>query len=442
MQPRCWNWPTSSRKQVMARAPTGEDAEPSGRWSRIGGARVGDRMEADANRARGSAAEVFRTFLKLGLTSFGGPVAHIGYFRTELVERRRWLDERSYADLVALAQFLPGPASSQVGIALGQLRAGYAGALAAWVGFTLPSAVALVLFAYGVAAVGDAAGSGWLHGLKVAAVAVVAQAVLAMALTLAPDRLRATLAVAAAAVVLLVPTAWAQIAAIALGAIAGVAMLRDGTPRDPVALPVQVSRTAGAVMLLVFFALLAGLPLLAAAVPEQAIKLVDAFYRAGSLVFGGGHVVLPLLQAEVVPTGWVTNDAFLAGYGAAQAVPGPLFTFAAYLGAVMGTQPSGWLGAAICLVAVFLPSFLLMIGALPFWDALRRQPLAQAALKGVNAAVVGLLLAALYHPVWTAGIHNARDFALAVVAFLLLMIWKVPPWIVVVLSAAGGAVLR
>jgi chromate transporter len=396
---------------------------------------------ADAYSARGSAAEVLRVFLGLGLTSFGGPIAHLGYFRHELVERRRWLDERSYADLVALAQFLPGPASSQVGIALGQMRAGYAGAVAAWVGFTMPSAIAMVLFAYGVAALGDTAGSGWLHGLKVVAVAVVAQAVLAMALTLASDRTRATLAVAAAAMVSLVPAAWAQIAAIALGAVAGVALLRDATPKEHVALRVRVGRAVGALMLLVFLALLIGLPLLAAVVPGQTIKLVDAFYRAGSLVFGGGHVVLPLLQAEVVPTGWVTSDAFLAGYGAAQAVPGPLFTFAAYLGAVMGPQPSGWLGASICLVAVFLPSFLLVIGALPFWDALRRQPLAQAALKGVNAAVVGLLLAALYHTVWTAGIHNAGDFALGVVAFLLLLMWKVPPWIVVILSAAGGAAL-
>jgi chromate transporter len=392
--------------------------------------------------AEGSAAEVLRVFLGLGLTSFGGPVAHLGYFRDELVERRRWLDERSYADLVALAQFLPGPASSQVGMALGQLRAGYAGALAAWLGFTLPSAIALVLFAYGVSAIGDAAGSGWLHGLKVAAVAVVAQAVLAMARSLAPDRQRATLAVASAVVVLLVPTAWAQIAAIVLGAIAGVAMLRAAPVEGAhVVLPVRVSRMAGALMLAGFLALLAGLPVLAAAVPAQTILLVDAFYRAGSLVFGGGHVVLPLLQAEVVPTGWVTSDAFLAGYGAAQAVPGPLFTFAAYLGAVMGPQPNGWLGAVICLGAIFLPSVLLMLGALPFWDALRRQPVAQAALKGVNAAVVGVLLAALYHPVWTAGIHTGRDFALGAVAFLLLHIWKVPPWIVVVLSALGGAAL-
>jgi chromate transporter len=398
-----------------------------------------ERVDGAADAARGTAAEVFRVFLKLGVTSFGGPIAHLGYFRTEFVEHRRWLDERSYADLVALGQFLPGPASSEVGIAIGQLRAGYRGALAAWAAFTLPSAIALVLFAYGVAALGDTAGSGWLHGLKVVAVAVVAQAVLGMTRTLAPDRERATLAVAAAAIVLLVPAAWAQILAIVLGAIAGMLVLRDGAPVAHAALPLSVSRTAGALMLLAFFALLVGLPLLAAAVPQQSIKLVDAFYRAGSLVFGGGHVVLPLLQAEVVPPGWVTNDAFLAGYGAAQAVPGPLFTFAAYLGAVMGPQPNGWLGASICLVAIFLPSFLLTIGALPFWDSLRNLPIAQAALKGVNAAVVGLLLAALYHPVWTAGITNAGDFALAVVAFLLLFMWQVPPWIVVILSAAGGA---
>jgi chromate transporter len=397
--------------------------------------------EAEANSATGNAGEVFNAFLKLGVTSFGGPIAHLGYFRTEFVERRRWLDERSYADLVALSQFLPGPASSKVGIAIGQLRAGYSGALAAWAGFTLPSAIALVLFAYGVEALGDQAGSGWLHGLKVVAVAVVAQAVLGMMRTLAPDRERATLAAAAAMIVSLVPGAWAQIAAIVLGGIAGVAILRSGAPRDHVALPLGVSRTAGGLMLLAFFALLIGLPLLAAAVPYPTIRLVDSFYRAGSLVFGGGHVVLPLLQAEVVPPGWVTNDAFLAGYGAAQAVPGPLFTFAAYLGTVMGPQPNGWLGAAVCLAAIFLPAFLLSLGALPFWDALRSQPLAQAALKGVNAVVVGLLLAALYHPVWTAGITSPGDFALAIVAFLLLFMWQVPPWIVVILSAAGGAAL-
>ena len=398
-------------------------------------------MDERADAAKGTAAEVLGVFLKLGVTSFGGPIAHLGYFRTEIVERRRWLDERSYADLVALAQFLPGPASSQVGIAIGQLRAGWGGALAAWLGFTLPSAIALVLFAYGIAALGDGAGGGWLHGLKVVAVAVVAQAVLGMMRTLAPDRERATLAVLAAAFVLLVPTAWAQIAAIVLGGIAGMLVLRREAPAAYAALPLSVSRTAGALMLLAFLALLVGLPLLAAAVPAQSIKLADAFYRAGSLVFGGGHVVLPLLQAEVVPPGWVGNDSFLAGYGAAQAVPGPLFTFAAYLGAVMGPQPNGWLGASICLLAIFLPAFLLTIGALPFWDVLRSQPLAQAALAGVNAGVVGLLLAALYHPVWSAGIASAGDFALAALAFLLLFMWRVPPWIVVLLGAAGVAAI-
>jgi chromate transporter len=393
----------------------------------------------DAGQA--SAREVFLVFLKLGLTSFGGPIAHLGYFRTEFVAHRQWLDEKSYADLVALSQFLPGPASSKVGIAIGLLRAGYGGALAAWLGFTLPSAVALVLFAYGVGTLGDALGSGWLHGLKVVAVAVVAQAVLGMMRSLAPDRERATLAVAAAVIVSTVPTAWAQIAAIALGAIVGVVALRTDAPTDHVALPLRVGRRVGALFLALFFALLIGLPLLAASVPDQSIKLFDSFYRAGSLVFGGGHVVLPLLQAEVVPPGWVTNDAFLAGYGAAQAVPGPLFTFAAYLGAVMGPNPNGWLGASLCLVAIFLPSFLLGIGALPFWDALRSQPMAQAALRGVNAAVVGLLLAALYHPVWTAGITSARDFALAMAAFLLLFMWQAPPWLVVISTAAGGAAL-
>jgi len=389
----------------------------------------------------GSPAEVLRVALKLGLTSFGGPIAHLGYFRDEYVVRRKWLDEGTYADLVALCQFLPGPASSQVGIAVGLLRAGYLGALAAWTGFTLPSAVALVLFGYGVDALGGALGTGWLHGLKVVAVAVVAQAVLGMMRSLAPDRARATLAVVAAVIVLAVPGAWGQIGAIVLGGVAGITLLRSEAGADHLALPLAVSRVTGACLLILFFVLLVALPLLSAANPSQGLKLFDAFYRAGSLVFGGGHVVLPLLQASVVPPGWVSNDAFLAGYGAAQAVPGPLFTFAAYLGTVMGPQPNGWVGAILCLFAVFLPSFLLVIGTLPFWDQLRRRPLAQAALRGVNAAVVGLLLAALYNPVWTAGITGPYDFALAVVAFLLLFMWQVPPWLVVVLSALGGTAI-
>jgi chromate transporter len=386
---------------------------------------------------KSSVGEVFLVFLRLGLTSFGGPVAHLGYFREEFVARRKWLDERTYADLVALCQFLPGPASSQVGMAVGLSRAGYIGALAAWTAFTLPSALALVLFAQGIAALSGAAGSVWLHGLKIAAVAVVAQAVLGMMRSLAPDKVRATLAVIAALVALAVPTAWGQVGAIAVGGLAGLILLRtDVAPTDHVAMPLSVGRGAGALALFVFFALLVGLPVLAAETNNRSIDLIDAFYRSGSLVFGGGHVVLPLLQAEVVPPGWVTNDQFLAGYGAAQAVPGPLFTFAAYLGDVIG----GWGTAALCLVAVFVPSALLVIGALPFWEDLRRTAWAQSALRGVNAAVVGLLLAALYKPVWTSGITSARDFALAMAAFLALYMWSVTPALVVVACAiAAGA---
>ncbi len=392
-------------------------------------------------RLASGAAEVLRVSLKLGLTSFGGPVAHLGYFHDEYVRRRGWLDEKTYADLVALCQFLPGPASSKVGIAIGLSRAGYAGALAAWLGFTLPSAVALVLFGYGVESAGNSLGSGWLHGLKIAAVAVVAQAVLAMMRSLAPDRERASLAVAAAVIVLAVPSAWAQIGAIVVGGLVGLILLPGTAPIDHAAMPHAVSRRAGVIAIALFFALLIGLPLLTAAVPSHSLQLFEAFYRAGSLVFGGGHVVLPLLQASVVPPGWVTNDAFLAGYGAAQAVPGPLFTFSAYLGTVMGPKPNGWAGAALCLVAMFLPAFLLVIGPLPYWDDLRRRPWAQSMLRGVNAAVVGLLLAALYHPVWTSGITSTSDFALGTVAFLLLFKWSTPPWLVVVICAVGGAAM-
>ncbi|MBL6653410.1 MAG: chromate efflux transporter [Reyranella sp.] len=397
--------------------------------------------DAGAKVAPGPWREVLLVFLRLGLTSFGGPIAHLGYFREEFVGKRRWLDDRAYADLVALCQFLPGPASSQVGIAIGLSRAGYAGALAAWTGFTLPSAVALVVFAYGLDALGGAGGTGWLHGLKVAAVAVVAQAVLGMMRTLTPDRERATIAVVAAAVILAVPSAWAQIAVIVLGGLTGLVFLHPKAPTDHVSLPLNVSRRTGVVMLAIFFVLLAGLPLLAAGTSSQGVKLIDAFYRAGSLVFGGGHVVLPLLQEAVVQPGWVDGQSFLAGYGAVQAVPGPLFTFAAYLGAVMKPEPNGVAGAALCLVAIFLPSFLLVVGALPFWESFRRRSAAQAAVTGINAAVVGLLLAALYNPVWTAGIATAGDFAMACAAFLLLFMWKTPPWAVVVLCAIGGAVI-
>jgi chromate transporter len=397
-------------------------------------------IAAPAPAGKGNPLEVFVAFLRLGLTSFGGPIAHLGYFRQEFVARRHWLDEAAYADLVALCQFLPGPASSEVGIGIGLTRAGLAGAVAAWTGFTLPSAIALILFALGVERFGslDAA---WLHGLKIAAVAVVAQAVWGMAATMATGKTRATLAVAAAAIVLAVPTTAGQLGAIALGAVAGVVLLRTERAPSPSTLGPSVHHGFAIACLVVFFALLAGLPLLAAAFPGQALAMFNAFYRAGSLVFGGGHVVLPLLQAAVVPPGWVTNDAFLAGYGAAQAVPGPLFTFAAYLGAAMGPQPNGWAGAAICLVAIFLPSFLLVIGVLPFWQALRGKPFAQAALAGVNAAVVGLLLAALYNPVWLAAIMGPLDFAVALAAFLLLAVWKTPPWAVVVLCAVAGGLL-
>jgi chromate transporter len=383
-------------------------------------------------------SEVFLAFLHLGLTSFGGPIAHLGYFREEFVVRRKWVGERAYADLVALCQFLPGPASSQVGIGIGLAKGGLPGAVAAWIGFTAPSALALILFGLGVASYGEFLNAGVLHGLKVVAVAVVAQAVWGMARGLCPDALRSTVAVLAAIAALTWPTALGQIGVIVAGALAGLAFLRAPADEHHVALGIDVSRPLAIGALALFFALLAGLPALAAAFPSHALALVDSFYRTGSLVFGGGHVVLPLIQSEVVPPGWVTNDEFLAGYGAAQAVPGPLFTFAAYLGTVMGPAPNGWLGGVICQIAIFTPSFLLVVGALPFWDDLRRYARMQSALRGINAAVVGLLLAALYDPVWTSAIRGHADFGLALAAFAALMFWKVPPWLVVVLSAAGG----
>jgi chromate transporter len=397
-----------------------------------------DRLRS-TGRPAGNAAEVFRVFLRLGLTSFGGPVAHLGYYRAELVQRRKWLDEAAFADIVALCQFLPGPASSQVGISLGILRAGLPGALAAWLGFTMPSAVAMILFGYGVTRFGDLSGAAWLHGLKIVAVAVVAQAVWGMARSLCPDKERATIAVGAAMLALAVPSAAGQIGAIAAGGLIGWGLLSASNAAQPGApLAVHLPRSLSIAAAILFFGLLIGLPLLAAAVPAQPIKLFDSFYRSGALVFGGGHVVLPLLQAAVVPPGWVSNDAFLAGYGAAQAVPGPLFTFSAYLGTVMGPVPNGWLGGLLCLVAIFLPSFLLLIGALPFWESLRRRPAVQSALRGVNAAVVGLLLAALYRPVWTSAIFGPADFALGIAAFLLLALWAVPPWLVVILGAIAA----
>jgi len=389
-----------------------------------------------------SAITVFLAFLRLGFTSFGGPVAHIGYFHDEFVERRKWLDARTYADLVALCQFLPGPASSQVGIGIGLSKAGLPGALAAWVAFTSPSAIALILFGFGVVHFGDALGSGALHGLKVVAVAVVAQAVWAMAKNLCPDAKRATVAVLAAIGVLAYPSPFVQVSVIVAGGLYGWASLRSDVATGHVNLGTGVSRGTGISCLGLFFVLLIGLPLWASINPSQALAMVDAFYRASALVFGGGHVVLPLLQAEVVPPGWVSNDAFLAGYGAAQAVPGPLFTFAAYLGTVMNATPNGLGGALICLLAIFLSSFLLVIGAMPFWDSLRRVGGVQNALLGVNATVVGLLLAALYNPVWTNAILSPADFGLALAAFTLLVFWKVPAWGVVILTGLGGWALH
>jgi chromate transporter len=401
-----------------------------------------DVSDASGNEQKTSVATVFLTFLRLGLTSFGGPIAHIGYFRDEFVVRRKWLDERAYADLVALCQFLPGPASSQVGIGVGMSRAGLPGAFAAWLAFTAPSAIALILFGFGVMQFGDVVNSGALHGLKVVAVAVVAQAVWGMARSLCPDAQRATLAVLATIAVLAVSSPFVQVGVILVGGLVGWAFLRSDAPVDHVDMGVRVKRRIAIAALTLFFVALIGLPILAAAFPSQTLALVDSFYRSGSLVFGGGHVVLPLLQSEVVPSGWVSNDAFLAGYGAAQAVPGPLFTFAAYLGTVMNTEPNGISGGLICLLAVFASSFLLVIGALPFWDSLRRVSAVQNALLGVNAAVVGLLLAALYDPVWTSAILSPADFALALVAFTLLVFWKTPAWLVVILTALGGWALH
>ncbi len=387
--------------------------------------------------------EVLAAAGKLGVTSFGGPIAHLGYFHDEYVVRRKWLDERSYADLVALCQMIPGPASSQLGIAIGLQHAGILGGIAAWIGFTLPSAAALVVFALLVhgSAITTA---GWLHGLMVVAVAVVAQAVWSMARTLASDAPRASIAFAATIVSVTLPSSVTQLLIIVAGALAGLVFLRPTVSDrpEPSAGFEGIGRASAISSLIVFAVLLIGLPVLRVAVRSHWIALIDSFYRSGSLVFGGGHVVLPLLQREVVPPGWISNGIFLAGYGAAQAVPGPLFSFAAYLGAVMESAPNGVLGAAIALFAIYLPSFLLVIGLLPFYGLLRGRRLVRAALSGVNAAVVGILLAALYTPVWTSAILNPYDFALGIAAFLLLLIWKVRPWIIVVGGAIAGEVLR
>jgi len=384
--------------------------------------------------------ELLLIFFRLGLTSFGGPIAHLGYFRDEFVSKRKWLSEHAYADLVSLCQFLPGPASSQVGMAIGYSRLGIWGTILAWIGFTIPSAIVLVVFGLGMThfEVGDQ--QHWLHALKVVAVAVVAQAVLGMGKKLCPDKERITIAVIASVVVLFVHSALIQILVLVVAGIFGAFFLKStkDLPHEPLH---KGKRRVGAVFLTLFAAILFLLPVLRTIYPMQAIKLFDSFYRSGALVFGGGHVVLPLIQAEVVPTGWVTNDLFMAGYGLANAVPGPLFTFSAYLGAVSAPEPNAWLGALISLIAVFLPSFLLVIGALPFWEKLRTLPKIRQSILGINAGVVGILLAALYHPVWTSAIFSAKDFALALFGFLLLEFWKIPSWAVVLVTVGASFII-
>lgn len=392
---------------------------------------------------QGTPGEVFKAFLKLGLTSFGGPIAHLGYFRDELVQRRAWLSDEAYADLVALCQFLPGPASSQVGFALGMMRAGWLGALTAFTAFTLPSAALLFLFAMTSAHVSGPFGLGAVHGLKIVAVAIVAQAVWGMARTLCPDKERASLAVLAVALLAFLPSAWGMVGAILIGALIHLVLKRTTSSTKVAAhtrlARLPVSRRAAFISLALFIGLLIALPLVAG--QSQTLSVIDSFFRAGALVFGGGHVVLPLLQAEIVQSGWVTPDLFLAGYGVAQAVPGPLFTFAAYLGAVLGPAPHGLLGAILALLAVFLPGFLILIAVLPFWDQFRTMSTAQILMQGANAAVVGILGAALYTPVFTSAILNMKDLTLALACFVALMIWKWPPWVVVLMGAAGGVAL-
>lgn len=380
--------------------------------------------------------EILFVSTRLGLTSFGGPVAHLGYFHEEYIRRRKWMDEKTYADLVALCQFLPGPASSQVGIGIGVMRAGVLGAIVSFLGFTLPSVLALIVFALVLQGL-DIGTAGWIHGLKLVAVAVVAHAILGMAQKLTPDLPRKSLALFALVGTLLWQTAFTQVGVILIAAILGFVLFKNQADSETTNLQFPISRRFAVICLTLFFGLLIGLPILREVTSLEWVALFDSFYRSGSLVFGGGHVVLPLLEREFVPTGWLSEEAFLAGYGAAQAVPGPLFTFAAYLGAVM----NGWHGGLLATVAIFLPAFLLILGTLPFWDSLRRNPKIKGALMGVNAAVVGILISSFYHPIWTSTVFAPIDFAFAAILFSMLVYWKLPPWIVVLTGAIGGAII-
>lgn len=397
-------------------------------------------MEALAGRSVISrTTEVFTAFLRLGLSAFGGPIAHLGYFRQAFVVRRGWLDEATYGDLVALCQFLPGPTSSQVGFAIGLRRAGPLGAAAAWMGFTLPSALIMIAIAYGAASLSGVAAEGLIHGLKLVAVAVVAQAVWGMARSFAADRTHAAIALLALAIIALMPSAWSQIIAIAGGAALGLAIGGARPQRAERHPPLVLPRAAGFAALAAFAGLL-GLPLLSASAHAGWLLRFDAFYRAGALVFGGGHVVLPLLKEAVVQPGWVSPDQFLAGYGAAQALPGPLFTVAAFLGAAMPAPYGGMVGALLGLTAIFLPGFLILIGVMPFWEALRQRPRAQAAMAGTNAAVVGILAGALYDPLWTGAVADRFDVVIAAAGFVLLSVFRAPAIVVVIALGLAGVV--
>ena len=380
--------------------------------------------------------EILIVSTKLGLTSFGGPVAHLGYFHEEYVRKRKWLDEQGYANLVALCQFLPGPASSQVGIGIGVLRGGLLGGILAFIGFTIPSVIALILFALILQGM-DIGNTGWIHGLKIVAVAVVAHAIMGMAQKLTPDLSRKTIALFALIGTLLWQTALTQVGIILLAAVVGYFIYKEKKEDSPINIQFPISRKFAFVCLGLFFGLLILLPILRELSTSSWVAMFDSFYRSGSLVFGGGHVVLPLLEREFVPSGWLSKEAFLAGYGAAQAVPGPLFTFAAYIGAVMG----GWAGGLLATIAIFLPAFLLVIGTLPFWNSLSRNPNIKGALMGVNAAVVGILISAFYTPIWTSSIMSPIDFAFAALLFSMLAYWKFPPWVIVVTGIIGGYLL-